>query len=113
MKKIEKNEENDSLILDFDEYDNDSPGREEENYKYGSWLIQIILWIYLIYIIFSKNINYIIIIIIYCIYLFINIFMSKWTLLLYNSISLNTLFAKLFYSPLEIYFCLNNNFLVA
>ena len=53
---MEKNEENDSLILDFDEYDNDSPGREEENYKYGSWLIQIILWIYLIYIFFSKNI---------------------------------------------------------
>lgn len=105
---MEKNEENDSLILDFDEYDNDSPGMEEENYQYGSWLIQIILWIYLIYIIFSKNINYIIIIIIYCIYLFINIFMSKWTLLLYNSISLNTLFTKLFYSPLEISFCVNN-----
>ena len=84
---------------------------EKECYSIISWISQIILWIYFIYIFFTGNINYIIITAIYGIYLLVHIFLNHSILLLYYSINLNTLFTKLFFSPLEISFSLYNNFI--
>ena len=105
MNKNSENEETNSLIIDSDEYtsENDS----EQIYQNCSWFTQIILWLYLLYIFFFKSLNYYILIIIYCIYFFINVSHSKWTSLLYNAMTLNALFTKLFYSPLEICFYLH------
>ena len=105
MKNNLKNEENNSLIIDSDEYTNEN--EYEDGYQSFSWFTQIILWLYLLYIFSFKSLNYYIFIIIYCIYFFTNVILSEWTSLLYNAITLNELFTKLFYSPLEIYFYLS------
>ena len=111
MKQKGKEQENKSLIVDYEIlnnryesefYDNNS---NHECYLVWSWISEIILWIYLVYIFFTKHINYIILIIIYIFHVSINIFANyKWLFLIYNIKTLDELMSDFFYSKIDIKF---------
>ena len=110
MKKDKQELETKSLIIDYDKknelFRNDEfyKDNDKECYLYFSWISQIIVIGYLFYIFLTKNVNYIVLIIIYVIYLYIQIIFHPWYKLIINIKSLNELMFDLFYSPINLYF---------